>query len=332
MGRKRKLLILVLLVAAIGVGALLVFHHAEQPPAAAKLLPEGDLLFYMDLRPLHLLDLSKSKPVDLEHGYREFVEQTGIQFERDLDIVAMSRRETPDGRDVESAEIFVGRFDARRLSNYLQKISSAPEAYRDHAIYSVANEGHTVRVCILDSNRIAVTNMNDAAPMRGIIGHLYQPAQGPALLDAYYRAVPLTSVAWMIDRIPANSPAPQLPGGLTISFLENTVVVASLRYRGTALFQADVFTSSEVDAKQVIDSAGSFLALYRSVAKSVGAKGTDADVKAALDSIRMEQRGSVATLTATFSQNFLKKIASDVQPEGLTGAPSPRPPSDGKKR
>src|SRR5262249_3696856 len=118
MGKNRKLLILVLLLAAVGVAAFLLYHRAEQPPAAARLLPEGDRLFYLNLRPLHLRDLSKSKPAELERGYREFVEQTGIQFERDLEEVAMSRRDSPGGRDVESAEVFVGRFDTERRTNY----------------------------------------------------------------------------------------------------------------------------------------------------------------------------------------------------------------------
>src|SRR5262249_46877210 len=326
------LLILVLLLAAVGVAGFLLYHRAEQPPAAARLLPEGDRLFYINLRPLHLRDLGKSRPVELERGYREFVEQTGIQFERDVEEGGRWRRDGPDGRDVESAEVFVGRFDPERLKTYLQKISSPPEAYRDHVIYSVANEGHTVRVCILDSTRVAVTNMDAAGPMHAMIDRFPEPSRGPTLLEARYRDVPLTSLAWLIDRIPANSTGPQLPGGLTISFLENTVVVASLRYSGTADFRADVFTASEADAKQVVESATGFLALYRSVSKTVGAKGTDADVKAALDSIRVEQKGNVATFTATFSQSFLKKIASEVQPEGLTSAPSPSPQPEKKKR
>lgn len=326
MSRNRKLLILFLLLVAMGVGALLIYHRAGQPPEAVRLLPEGDRLVYVNLRPVRLWGLNQPKPVELESDYRAFVEQTGIQFERDLDEVAMSRTDTPDGRDVESAEVFSGRFDAARLRYYLQKISSTPETYRNHVIYSVANEGHTVRVCILDSTRVAVTNMNASGPMRGILDGLYQSPRGPGLLEAHYRDVPLTSLAWMIDRIPANSGGPQLPGGLTFSFLENTVVVASLRYSSNALFQADVFTASEADAKQVAESAGGFLGMYRTVAKSVGAKGTDPDVKAALDSIRVEQKGNVATFTATFSQSFLKKIVSGMQPEGLTGAASATPP------
>jgi hypothetical protein len=241
------------------------------------------------------------------------VEQTGIQFERDLDEVAMSRRDTADGRDVESAEIFVGRFDAARLQNYLKKISSQNETYRDQTIFTVVNEGHNVRVCILDATRVAVTNMEAAGPMHGIIDGLHQSSGGPTLLEAHYHDVPLASLAWMIDRIPSNSSGPQLPGGFSFSFFENTVAVASLRYNGNVLFQADIFAISDADAKQVADSAHTYLAMYRSASKSLGTKGVDPDVKAALDSIRVEQKGNVATFTATFSPGFLKKIASEVQ-------------------
>src|SRR5260370_3183235 len=154
----RKLLISALLVATAGAGAVYLYQRYRGPAESVRLLPEGDLLIYVNFRPIHLWDVNKSKPVQRESEYQEFVAQTGIQFERDLDEVAMSRRDTGDGRDVESAEIFVGRFDAARLKNYLQKISSQTETYRDQTIFTVVNEEHTVRVCILDATRLAVTH------------------------------------------------------------------------------------------------------------------------------------------------------------------------------
>src|SRR5215470_17557173 len=117
---------------AAGIGFFLYFR-ASRPPEAARLLPEGDFVFYANLKPAHLFDLSKSGPVQLEGDYKDFVAQTGIQFERDLEEVAMSRRDTPDHRDVESSEIFVGRFDPVPLENYLWKLAGgALEKYRDH--------------------------------------------------------------------------------------------------------------------------------------------------------------------------------------------------------
>ena len=289
------------------------------------MLPDGELILYTNFRPIHFLNLNQSQPVHVEGDYQQFVEQTGIQFERDVDEIAMSRRDTPDGRDVESAEIFAGRFDATRLKAYLQRNSTQTESYRDLTIYTIPNAGHMVRACVLDGSRVAVTNMSSAEPMHGMIDRLHGSSQRPSLLGDYYSRVPLGSLAWMIDRIPANSDAPQLPGGVNFGFLENTVAVVSLRYNGTLLFRADVITQSDADAHKVLDSANAFLLIYRSVSHSLGARGNDPDVKAALNSIQAEQKGNAAIFTATFSERFLKKIVSEAQPEGLSAAPSPTP-------
>src|SRR5262245_29101215 len=100
MRKHRKLLISALLLAAAGAAALLAYRRIQRLPEAARLLPPGDLLLYVNFKPAHLWDMSKSRPIQMEGDYRTFVEQTGIQFERDLDEVAVSRRDTPDGSDV----------------------------------------------------------------------------------------------------------------------------------------------------------------------------------------------------------------------------------------
>ncbi len=326
MSKHRKLLILALLLVATGTTAYLLYRRATGAPEAARLLPEGDRLAYINLKPVRLFgDLSKSRPLDLESGYRDFVDQTGFQFERDLDEIAVSWRETNAvaGRDVESAAIFTGHFDSARLKSYLQKISVQSETYRGLTIYSSPNGDHTVQACVLDGSRVAATTIS-ADAMHGMIDRLHRSSDGPWLLQTYYHKVPATSLAWIIDRIGANSSPPQL-GGLTLSFLQNKVALGSLRYNGSLLFRADVFAVNEADARQVMDSANAFLAVYRSVGRVVGTKGGDTDVKAAVDSIHVEQKGNVAVFTATFSERFIKKIFSEAQPEALTAAPSPSP-------
>ena len=322
----RKLLILaVLLVATAGI-AFLVYHRSAEAPEAARLLPEGDLLIYANLQPLHLFDLNKSGPVQLEGDYKDFVAQTGIQFERDLDEVAMSRRDTPDGRDVESSEVFAGRFDESRLRLYLQKIAGATEQYRNHTVYFIAHEGHTVRVALLEKSQVAVTNMVSPEPMHGIIDRSFKPGSGPALLAAHYHDVPIASVAWLIDRFPNKPDALRLPGGLAFNVPADTIAVGSLRYTGSLLFRADVFAQSEAQAKEIVDSANTNLAVVRSITQWVKARGPDKDVKAAFDSIQVEQKENVAVFTATIPQSVIKKIWSEAQAEGSVPAASPQKP------
>src|SRR4029077_19992501 len=298
--------------------------RVSQASEAARLLPEGDMLIYANFKPVHLFDLSKSGPVQLEGEYKDFVAQTGIQFERDLDEVAMSRRDTPDGRDVESSEIFVGRFDPDRLKNYLQKVSDSTDQYRGHIIYSISHEGHLVRASLLDNSRIAVTNMVSPEPMHGMINRTFKPTSGLCLLVAHYHDVPAASLAWMIDRIPNKPDNVQLPGGLNFTFPPDTVAVGSLRYTGSLLFRADVFAQSEAQAKQIVDSANTHLALVRSVGQWMGARGPDKDIKAAFDSIQVEQKENVAVFTATIPQSILKKLWSEAQAEGAVPATPPR--------
>jgi len=322
MFRHRKLLILaILLVAAAAVGFVL-YHRSTQVPEAARLLPEGDLIIYANLKPVHLFDLNKSDSVQPQGEYKDFVDRTGIQPERDLDEVAMSRRDTPDGRDVESSEILIGHYDQARLRDYLQLLSTVRERYRNYTIYSIAHEGHTVRVALLDAGKIAVTNMASPEPMHGIIDRSLKPSTGPVLLS-HYSAVPFGSLAWLIDRIPNKPDNVQLPGGFAITLPAEAVAVGSLRYTGSLLLRADVFAQSEAQARQIVDSANSHLALVRSIGQFIKTKGPDQDIKAAFDSLQATQKENVAVFTATIPQSILKKIWSEAQsPGAISGAPT----------
>jgi ribosomal protein L12E/L44/L45/RPP1/RPP2 len=328
----RKLLILVLLLLAVVAVAWLLRRRSLELPDSTRMLPEGEVIIYTNLRPVHLWEAGKSRPIQIEGEYQNFIDQTGIQFERDLDEVAMSRRDTPDGRDTESAEIFTGRFDEQKLKDYLAKISSLRETYREHTIFIIPHEGHTVRVCLLGNGRVGITNMQSGDPIRGMVDAAFKLPDGPALARLYYEHVPLGSLAWVITRVPANSNGPQLPNGWSFDFLQNTVTVASVRYTGDVQVRADVLAASEKEAKRVVDGATSFLSLYEAVATSVDPRGTDPDVKAALKSVEVHQEKSVAVFSATLSQRFLKKLVSEAQTEAATAAPAPTPtPKAGRK-
>lgn len=315
MFKHRKLLILVILLLAAAAVGFVLYHRSTQVPEAARLLPEGDLIVYANLKPVHLFDLNKAGPINPEGDYKDFIDRTGIQPERDIDEVAMSRRDTSDGRDVESSEILIGHFDQNRLRDYLQLLSSAREPYRNFTIYSIAHEGHTVRIAILEGSKVAITNMASPEPMHGIIDRSLKPSAGPVLLS-HYSDVPLGSLAWLIDRIPNKPDNVQLPGGFAITLPAEAVAVGSLRYTGSLLLRADVFAQSEAQARQIVDSANSHLALVRSIGQFIKTKGPDQDIKAAFDSLQATQKENVASFTATIRQSILKKIWSEAQSQG----------------
>ncbi|HLY99126.1 MAG TPA: hypothetical protein VKT33_08700 [Candidatus Angelobacter sp.] len=310
MKKHRKLLIAAgLLALAASAAAFWLFHEAVRPPEAARLLPEGDVLIYANLRPLHLL--LSSKPADLHPApeYQDFIAQTGIQPERDLDEVALSRQDTPDGRDTESSEIFVCRFDSARLAAWLEKISTGKEQYMGKTIFSFPHDGHTIRVSQLRGDAIAVTNMAPAGPMHRIIDRLQ--AQGaPLLLESYYRHVPTGSVGWLMARIPANGLGLPIPGGLNLNLHQDAVAVASLRYTGTLATRVDLLTQSEAEAKELAGSLRPFVALARDVSQP---QASDQEIKAAFDSIQIQQKESTVTITVTVPEKLLKKLAAGAQ-------------------
>ena len=81
-------LAVVLIVAAI---ALLVTLRKHAPPEAARLLPGADGFFYVNLKWIRTFNAtSQLPPVSREPEYQKFVEETGFQFERDLEQAAFA--------------------------------------------------------------------------------------------------------------------------------------------------------------------------------------------------------------------------------------------------
>ncbi|MGC2695570.1 MAG: hypothetical protein WA738_07245, partial [Candidatus Angelobacter sp.] len=82
------------------------------------------------------------------------------------------------------------------------------------------------------------------------------------------------------------------------------------------LFRADLFAQSQAQAKQIVDSANTHLALMRSISQFMKTRGPDKDVKAVFDSIQAEQKENVAVFTATIPESLIKKLLSEAQAEG----------------
>jgi hypothetical protein len=339
---KRTLPVLIVLLAIAAAVVAIVQLRKRAPPEAVRLLPGADGFFYINLRWIRTFNAtSQLPPVSRDPEYQKFVEETGFQFERDLEEAAFAVHypESWGGGTGGSApeprfsEIFVGKIDAGKLTAYLKKLASSVDDYKGFEIYNVPMEGRTVRAVVLSYDSVAVSNHPDENVIRGILDRsrkLASPFGGPQFLRQYYKKVPFASLSWAILRVNP-SQAGSLGGmsGWAMLLPKPAVLVISGRYIRALHLRAEAFTQSDADARAITDQVGAFLNLFHSAETSVGTQGPDVDVKAFFDSLKVERSGDRAILTATVPPGFIKKVLTEApmdQP-APTSRPAQAPPS-----
>lgn len=344
--RRRLPIILAVLLVAAAV-ALVVVLRKNAPPEPARLLPGADGFVYVNLQWMRRANLVGELPaVWHDPEYEQFIQATGFDFERDLEQAAMaihypagSGPATPE--DTRFSYVFVAKLDGERLREYLKKNASSTDDYRSVEIYNIPLEGRTLRVAIIGVDTVAVSNHSDPQVIRGIIDRsrrLASPFAGPALLRQYYKEVPLASLAWAVFRI---QPAANLAGptGLSFLFSKPAVAVVSLRLLRAVHLRVEAFAETEDEARHITEQLGIFLNAFRTAQDSVPASGSDADVKALFDSVKVEQEKNRAVLMFAVPPGFLRKLIAK-GPAAVTPAtpapqspnPAPAPPAKRRKK
>jgi hypothetical protein len=334
--RRLPIPLAVLLIAA--AVALIVMLRKQAPPEAARLLPGADGFFYINLKWIRTFNATNQLPaISREPEYQRFVEETGFQFERDLDQAAFAVH-YPESwgngtagptSEPRFSEVFVGKIDSGRLTAYLKKLSSSIEDYRGFNIYNIPIEGRTVRVVILSYDSVAVSNHPNPDVIRGVLDRsrkLASPFGGPRLLRRFYRKVPLASLSFAILRVTPEMSSMGELGTWSLLFPKPAVAVISARYIRALHLRAEAFANSEDDAHAISEKASTFLNLFHAAEGSVGVQGTDADVKTFFNSLKVEQSGERAILTATVPPGFIKKVLTEAPPDNPPPPASPAPP------
>lgn len=337
---KKSYLIIGLTVLVIVATGILVWSWAHAAPECVRLLPDSDAVVYVNLTPLRVANAFAGVDT-IKHAadYEEFIQQTGFDFERDLDEVSIAvhlpvgplpdPNKTGQQPEPRFSEVFRARFDRGRVSNYFRKISQSTEIYRGKEICTVPVENRRVRVAILSSTQVAVSNtespqaiheMIDRSPGSGL------PFVSPALVSRYYREVPFGSLAWAIAKLGSSSTGSNvnLPGGLGLPIPAQTVWVGSLRYAGTLELKVQALSSSEDDARKIADMLGTFLSVFRAAQTTIGTQAKDRDVNEVFDSLQVTQEGTHTVLTATVPLRVIRKL----MPEGAGALTNPPAQND----
>ncbi len=326
----------VLVVLAAIVGAVYLRKHAAPEPA--RLLPDGDAILYANLKPVRVFsNFGKEPRKDRDPEYQQFVNETGFEFERDLDEAAVSEHGALSGAmgpdsvppTTRFSWIFVGHFNSEKLTAWLKARANDTDPYRGASVYSIPLQGRTVRVAILSVDTVAASNVDGSQDIHGIIDRYRAsalPFGGPSLVRSHYNHVPIGSLVWSIlhTTTAGDRSSPFLPGDVSLFVPANTTIVVSARALTSVHVKAELFTQSEPDAKRFKERTDVFLALFKSIETSVQPNGNDRDVKQTFDNIQVEQNGAVASVTAVIPFDFFKKLLADT-PEQVAPQPAPEP-------
>jgi hypothetical protein len=233
--RTRRTLLVV--AAVLVLLAMAVFLRSKAPPEAARLLPESDGIVYVNLRPVRTFFKANLKPPQRVPEYAEFVQATGIDWERDLDqaAVALHRMPEPYGPNgpVSYSMVLVGKLTGTKLNRWLESHAEGRENYVGHTIFTVASEGRAVRVAQVGYDMVAVSNYPTTEKIHSILDRhrtAALPFAGSTLLSQHYREVPLLSLVWGVGQIglPFNENGAITIFGFKLPLQSDSTIVASL--------------------------------------------------------------------------------------------------------
>jgi hypothetical protein len=348
--RFRLLALSVLLVAA--TVTVVVQLRKIAPPEAARLLPGGDAFVYVDLQWARRATILTGLPqVTRSPEYEQFIQETGIDFERDLEqaafavhypeasVTSAKAGSAPAASSVVArsseprySEVFVGHIDAARLGSYFRRLSRSMETEQGVEIYNIPMEDHILRAAILGPDTVALSNHEDPEVIRGVVVRSRKrasPFGGPSFLRAYYRRVPFASMAWVIAHVdPKMSPnlqpnlnpgLPRLPFAPGLLLQKPAVVVASARLIRAVHLRAEAFTANDDEARGLTEKLSALLTLFRFSEAETPSGGPDQDVKAFFQSLQVSQNKERAVLTATMPLGFLQKVFRDPAAESEAG-------------
>jgi len=328
--------LVVVIVAAAVTLAVQLRKHA--PPEPARLLPGADAFLYADFIWARRLSANPLPTVSHDPDYERFIQETGIEFERDLEAVAFAVHypaKWPGGGTGGSApeprfsEVFVGKFNGERLTSYLKHTAQSVENYNSVDIFSVPLVGRTFRVAILSVDSVAASNHDDPSVIRGMVDRsrrLASPFGGPALLRRYFKRVQLASPVWIVGRVDPAAPA---FGGWSSVFPKPADLVISASYNplhlplrtGALHLRAEAWVASADDAHNIADKLTTFLTMFHTAETSVGSPGSDADLKAFFDSLQVRQEDNRAVVYALVPTGVFRKLLES--PSGMPAALGP---------
>ena len=328
---KRTRRTLLILAAVLLLLALAVFLRSKAPPEAARLLPESDGIVYFDLKPVRTFLHKDLKPPSRVPEYQQFVDATGIDWERDLDqaAIALHRMPDPNGPNgpVAYSMVLVGKITGQKLNSWLDAHAASRESYAGHTVYSIPSEGRTVRVAQIGYDMVAVSNYPEPEKIHSIIdrhGTAAWPFAGSTLLRHHFHEVPLLSLAWGVGQIglPFSESGAIKVFGFSLPLQADATIVASVRWAGSFHLRIEEIAPTDDAAAHQSSALATLVNLARIFTSPLPDNATNSGLKEVLKTAEVTQKRNRVVVTASFSPSLIGEVASQ---QNSSPASSPAP-------
>jgi hypothetical protein len=323
--------------------ALAIFLRSKAPPEAARLLPESDGIIYIHIKPFRVFLRKSLKPPQRVPEYQQFVDATGIDWERDLDQVAVALHRMPDPNGpngpVAYSLVLVGRLTGKRLNSWLDAHAASREIYAGKTIYNVPSEGRTVRVAQIGYDMLAVSNTPTPEQIHSIIDRhrtAALPFSGSTLLSHHYHEVPLLALAWGVGQIglPFSESGAITIFGFSLPLQDGATIVASLTpslpLPGSLRLRVEEIAPTDQQAASQAAALNTLVAMARGFTAPLPSNPANNGLKQLLSTAEITQKRDRVLVTASFSPSLVvSATASEKTPPGQITA-TPQTASDEK--
>ncbi len=333
--RTRRTLLVV--AAVLVLLAVAVFLRSKAPPEAARLLPESDGILYVNLKPVRVIfrkDIRKQlKAPERVPEYQQFVDATGIDWERDLDqaAIALHRMEDPKGPNgaVAYSMVLVGKLTGPRLNAWLEGHATSRENYDGHVVYSIPSEDRTVRVTQIGYDMVAASNFPTAEKIHSMLDRhrtAALPFSGSTLLSEHFHEVPLLSLAWGVGQIglPFNESGAISILGFQLPIQADSTIVASvapeLPLVGALRLRVEEIAPSDDAARSQAGSLDALILLARGFTAPLGENAANRGLKELLKTAEVTQNHNRVTVKATIQGSLFAGLAAGANQAGEAGA------------
>jgi hypothetical protein len=315
---------LFILAAVLVLLAVAVFLRSKAPPEAARLLPESDGILYINFKPIRAFLRKDLKPPQRVPEYQQFVDATGVDWERDVDQVAIALHRMPDPKGpngpVAYSMVLVGNFTGKRLNTWLEAHATSRETYEGHTIYSIQSQDRTVRVSQIGYDSLAISNTPTTEQIHSMLDRhrtAAWPFANSTLLMQHYHDIPLLAVAWGVGQIalPFSESGAIHIFGFSLPLEDDSTIVASvapaLSLGGALNIKVEEIAATDEAAASQAASLATLVTLARGFTAPLAANAANNGLRQLLKTAAVTQKNNRVAVTATLSPALLADLAKE---------------------